>query len=179
MIRISRINATVGILFAKVKVYGRKASHWNEKGVKMNAHKVMRFTAMVVTLLLLPSVSSLGICQGRRYPVPDGKLVKLKGSIANVSMVLGRGPGYFTLKTEEGQEFSIHIGPIRFLLQNGFNLSVGNEVEVQGIRTNQELVPPMIVATEVTNLSSHKTIRLRDQQMRPMWCCRRGPVSQD
>ena len=105
--------------------------------------------------------------------------MKLKGSVANVRMVLGRGPGYFTLKTEEGLEFSIHIGPIRFLLQNGFNLSVGNEVKVQGIRINQELVPPKIVAAEVTNVSSHKTIRLRDQQMRPMWCCRRGPLSQD
>jgi hypothetical protein len=160
-------------------VWERKTSQRREKGMKMNAHKIIWFTALVVPLLLLPNDFSLGICQGRGYPVPDGKLVKLKGSVASVRMAFARGPGYFTLKTEEGEEFSIHIGPIRFLLQNGFNLSVGNEVEVQGIRTRQELVPPMIVATEVTNLSSHKTIRLRDQQMRPMWCCRRGLVPQN
>jgi len=139
-------------------------------------YKIFQFTAMVVIVLSLLYSPNRGICQGRRLPAPSGKLVNLKGSVTNVKMVLGRGPGHITLKTRENQEFSIGMGPVPFLLQNGFNLSVGNEVEIQGIQINEELVPPMIVAIEVKNITSRKAIRLRDQPLRPMWCCRKGRV---
>ena len=71
-------------------------------------NRLMRFVGAFVTMFLLYDYSSLGICrQDGRFPVLGGRLVKLKGSVANVKMVLGRGPGHFTLKTQEGQEFSI------------------------------------------------------------------------
>jgi len=140
-------------------------------------YKTIQIISMTVMMLFLPQSIALGNCQDDRLPVADRKLVKLKGSVANVKMGLGRGLGYFTLKTPEDREFRIRMGPVPFLLQTGFNLSVGNEAEIQGIQINEELVPPLILAIEVKNLTSHKTIRLRDQQMRPMWCCRRGHAS--
>jgi hypothetical protein len=79
-----------------------------------------------------------------------------------------------TLKTDQGATHTIRLGPVRFLVQKGFNVTVGDQIEVQGFVVG---VPPTTLAAEVKNLTSQKTIRLCGEDLRPLWARgRNAPV---
>jgi hypothetical protein len=81
-------------------------------------------------------------------------------------MARGMGPATITLRTNQGANHAIRLGPVRFLLQKGFNLTVGDSIEVRGATVG---VPAMNLAVEVRNLTSQQAIRLRDDNLRPLW----------
>jgi hypothetical protein len=118
-------------------------------------------------LLFWPTIDLLSQSKTTEQAV-KARNVTLKGKVALVEIFMGRGPGQIKLQTATGEKHLVRLGSIRYLLQKGFNLSVGNEVEVKGIESN---VPESqaVVAIEVTNITTKKTLRLRDENLQPLW----------
>jgi hypothetical protein len=89
--------------------------------------------------------------------------------VSAVEVFLGKGPGRFTLLNTDGQETTVILGSIRYLVQKGFNLSAGDSVEVKAFVANENSKPKQVVAIEVKNLTQKKSLRLRDEKLRPLW----------
>jgi hypothetical protein len=120
-------------------------------------------------MFLLACLPGIGAGQeGSQATGANSKVLQLqlKGTVETVSMARGMGPATITLKTDQGASHTIRLGPVRFLLQKGFNLTVGDSIEVRGVTVG---VPAMNLAVEVSNLASQKTIRLRNDNLRPLW----------
>lgn len=129
----------------------------------------MRKSTTLVGMLLLACLPGIGAGQeDSQAPGLNPTVLKLqlKGTVETVSMARGMGPATITLKTDQGASHTIRLGPVRFLVQKGFNLTVGDQIEVQGFVVG---VPPTTLAAEVKNLTSQKTIRLRGEDLRPLW----------
>jgi hypothetical protein len=133
----------------------------------MNA---MRTSTIFVGMFLLACLPGIGAGQEDSQATganPKVLQLQLKGTVETVSMAArGMGPATITLRTDQGASHAIRLGPVRFLLQKGFNLTVGDVIEVRGVTVG---VPAMNLAVEVNNLASQKTIRLRDDNLRPLW----------
>lgn len=132
----------------------------------MNA---IRTSTVLVGMLLLACLPGIGAGQeDSQAPDVNPKIlqVQLKGTVETVSMARGMGPATTTLKTDQGASHTIRLGPVRFLVQKGFNLTVGDQIEVQGFVIG---VSPTTLAVEVKNLTSRKTIRLCGEDLRPLW----------
>jgi hypothetical protein len=129
----------------------------------------IRTSTILVGMLLLACLPGIGAGQEDSQALAGNPKVlplKLKGAVETVSMARGMGPATITLRTDQGASHAIRLGPVRFLLQKGFNLMVGDSIEVRGVTVG---VPAMNLAVEVSNLASQKTIRLRDDNLRPLW----------
>ena len=132
----------------------------------MNA---MRTSTRLAGMLLLACLPGIGAGQEDfQAPGVNPKVLQLqlKGTVESVSMARGMGPATITLRTNQGTNHAIRLGPVRFLLQKGFNLTVGDQIEVRGFAVG---VPATNLAVEVKNLTSGKTIRLRGDDLRPLW----------
>jgi hypothetical protein len=132
----------------------------------MNA---MRVATILIEMLLLACLPGVGAGQENSQDPgvnPTVIQLQLKGTVETVSMARGMGPATITLKTDQGARHTIRLGPVRFLLQKGFNLTVGDLIEVRGVTTG---VPATNLAVEVRNITSQKTIRLRGDDLRPLW----------
>ncbi len=58
----------------------------------------------------------------------------------------------------------VFLGSMRYLMMQGFNPKVGDEISAKAIKMDADFV-----ALSVTLANSGKTIRLRDEQGRPLW----------
>jgi hypothetical protein len=56
------------------------------------------------------------------------------------------------------------LGSMRYLIEQDFNPKVGEDVEVKGYRAGDE-----VIAATVRLPAQGKTIRLRDEDGRPVW----------
>jgi len=132
----------------------------------MNA---MRTSTILVGMFLLACLPGIGAGQEDSQATGVNSKVlqlQLKGTVETVLMARGMGPATITLRTDQGASHTIRLGPVRFLLQKGFNLTVGDAIEVRGVTTG---TPATNLAVEVKNLTSQKTIRLRGDDLRPLW----------
>jgi len=98
------------------------------------------------------------------------KVTTISGTIENVSTFqpeTGAALGQMlTIKTEEGETLTIHLGPQMFVKRQGFDFQTGNKVDVTGSKVdiNNQSV---IMASQIT--SEGKTLTLRDSQGKPQW----------
>lgn len=73
---------------------------------------------------------------------------------------------HFILNTEQGQEQNIHLGPAHLVRAVTDRLSDGGAIVVNAFRT--EKMPPGHY-NAITVMLNKQTIRLRDQNLRPVW----------
>ena len=138
----------------------------------------MRTSTTLAGMFLLACLPGIGAGQeDSQAPGVNPKVLQLqlKGTVETVSMARGMGPAMITLRTDQGQSHTIRLGPVRFLLQKGFNLTAGDLIEVRGVTVG---VPAVSLAIEVRNFTSQKTIRLRDDNLRPLWARGRQPPAE-
>jgi hypothetical protein len=112
---------------------------------------------------------------GPPTPVPTPKSETMKGVVKKVEIYRGMGPGQLLMKTAKGDEVFVLLGSIRYLMQNGFNLTAGDDIEVRGVKS-QQTNRSEFIAIEIKNLTNKKSLRLRDENLRPLW--RRGGNAQ-
>ncbi len=94
-------------------------------------------------------------------------LVDLKGKIARVQITPGEGMPFVVVKS--GNQLStLYLGSIRYLMMQGFNPKVDEEIVAKAYR-----IEGAFVAATVTLPAQNKTVRLRDDSGRPVW--RGGP----
>jgi hypothetical protein len=96
-----------------------------------------------------------------------GPVVEIKGVIKQVN--IGRGQGMPHLDVEqEGKVTKVQLGSMRYLIAENFNPKAGQQVIVKGYKSGDT-----VLAIEVTLPAEKKTLKLRDEQGRPLW--RGGP----
>ena len=93
-----------------------------------------------------------------------GRPMEVTGTIAKVQAVRGQGMPYIEVESG-GQTTRVHLGSMRYLLQNNFSPASGEKVEVEGFRRNDNEV----VAKSVRLVKQNKTLKLRDDDGRPLW----------
>lgn len=128
---------------------------------------------VLMSLLLLVSVfvgSDLaqgGRGQGAR--IYDSKTEEtITGEIVSITQVAhgqGQGGMHISVKTDK-ETITVHLGPIRYLEDQGLNLAAKDKVEIKGSRVtlNNRAV---ILAAEVKK--ADKTIKLRNANGLPLW----------
>jgi hypothetical protein len=116
-------------------------------------------------VLLLSFAGVLPAQQGTpRHAVPPKEpAVELKGKIERVQAA--RGQGMPRLEVKQGSRtVVVLLGSMRYLIEQDFNPKVGEDVEVKGYRAGDE-----VIAATVRLPAQGKTIRLRDENGRPVW----------
>ncbi len=98
----------------------------------------------------------------------SGATVDIKGRVAAVQITPGAGMPFVTVKSGD-QKIKVHLGSMRYLMGQGFNPKVDEEILVKAYKWNDDLV-----AISVTLPGQGKTVRLRDEDGRPLW--RGGPI---
>ena len=96
-----------------------------------------------------------------------GPTVDIKGKVAAVQVTPGAGMPFVTVKSGD-QKMKIYLGSMRYLMGQGFSPKVDEEIVVKAYRWNDDFV-----AATVTLPAQGKTVRLRDENGRPLW--RGGP----
>lgn len=116
-------------------------------------------------VLLLSFAGVLPAQQGtpRHAAPPKEPAVELKGKIERVQAA--RGQGMPRLEVKQGSRtVVVLLGSMRYLIEQDFNPKVGEDVEVKGYRAGDE-----VIAATVRLPARGKTIRLRDEEGRPVW----------
>lgn len=96
-------------------------------------------------------------------PIAANPAVEVKGRIARVQVTPGQGMPFLEVK-EGARTTKVYLGSIRYLMEQNFNPKADDEVEVKGYK-----VADGVVAREVRLPAQKKTLRLRDEQGRPLW----------
>ena len=121
----------------------------------------------ISALIITPTI----IISAQNSPTPPPvlpSLLSFKGSVEKIEMARGQGPAVIEIKTREGKQIQVLLGPVRFLIQKGFNLTVRDEVEVQAFEASRN-DRASYFAVEIRNLSQNQRLKLRDEQLRPLW----------
>jgi hypothetical protein len=90
-------------------------------------------------------------------------LVELEGVATQMGLGLGTHQNAITFSAG-GTDYSLALGPIWYMAQQGFSLDAGD-----GLRVRMAQCARGWVAFEVTNLTSGLTLVLRDEQGVPLW----------
>ena len=70
---------------------------------------------------------------------------------------------FVTVKSGD-QTVKVYLGSMRYLMAQGFNPKLGDEIAVKAYKMSGDMV-----AATVTLPADNKTIRLRDEAGRPLW----------
>ncbi len=89
--------------------------------------------------------------------------VEIKGKIERIQFARGQGMPSLEVSAPD-EKVTVLLGSLRYLMEQGFNPKAGEEVVVKGYRVNKTLV-----AVSVSLPASGKTLRLRDDNGRPVW----------
>lgn len=98
------------------------------------------------------------------------KIQTIKGTIENVSTFTpqrGAPEGLLlTVKMDNGQTATVHVGPQQYVQQKGFTLKKGDQVTVTGSETTHN-GQTVVIATQLQ--SNGKTLQLRTNTGQPLW----------
>ena len=118
-------------------------------------------------ILIGVSVVALATAQTETPASIHSEVVEITGVIVRIHLNPGEGTPY--LEVESGDETTlVHLGPMRYLIEENFNPKTGQEITVEGYQ-----VEGYVAAIEVTLPSEKKTLRLRDDEGWPLWQGRR------
>jgi hypothetical protein len=99
--------------------------------------------------------------------VAGAPLVELKGQVEGVRISPGMGTPSVSIKTAT-ETVTVYLGSMRYLMAEDFNPKSGDEIVAKAYKTANGYL-----ASTVTLPGRNKTLRLRDENGRPVW--RGGP----
>ena len=102
---------------------------------------------------------------GQQAPVASNPVVEVSGRITKVGLARGQGTPSLELKTSEGKAWKVWLGSMRYLVEQNFNPKAGQEASARGFKSADE----ELTAISVTLTETKQTIRLRDEDGRPLW----------
>ncbi|MBI4875689.1 MAG: hypothetical protein HY822_13730 [Acidobacteria bacterium] len=96
-------------------------------------------------------------------PMANQPKVELKGKIEKIQVA--RGEGMPQMEVREGEKVTrVMLGSFRYLIEQDFSPKAGEDVVVKGYK-----VSDYVVAISVTLPARDKTLKLRDNDGRPLW----------
>jgi hypothetical protein len=102
----------------------------------------------------------------QKAPIASQPVIEVSGRITAVGLARGQGVPSLELKTPEGRVWKVWLGSMRYLLEQNFNPKAGQEAAVKGYKGPGA---DEVTAISVTLLETKQTIRLRDDDGRPLW----------
>jgi hypothetical protein len=122
--------------------------------------------SLVAPALLLISTAA---AQDRgAAPIASSPTVELKGKVQSVRLSPGQGTPFVEIETA-GKTAKLYLGSIRYLMDQGFNPKVGDEITAKAYQLQSDYT-----AITVTLPAANKTVRLRDENGWPVWRGGRG-----
>lgn len=122
---------------------------------------------LVASVLAAQNNGSGCCCPAGPCAIAGSPVVELRGKVAGVQISPGAGMPFVTVK--HGDELTkLYLGSIRYLMVQGFNPKVDEEIVAKAYKVNGNFI-----AASVTLPAQNKTVRLRDEDGRPVW--RGGP----
>jgi hypothetical protein len=110
----------------------------------------------------------MGDCLGWIAPEESlAEVVTLQGIVVSVDMAPGQEFPTFSLLLADGRIVTIITGPYYFLLEGGFDIRVGDELQVTALISMW--YPDTYAACELRNLTTGDTLVLRDGAGQPRW----------
>jgi len=83
-------------------------------------------------------------------PTPKpGETLKIQGEITKVDLQPAQGPPTIRVKTSEGKQYLVQVGPMSGMLRQGFNPKVGDQVTVAGFPCCMIEGTQMLHSTEI------------------------------
>ena len=107
------------------------------------------------------------VSSAQMAPIASAPLVEIKGTVSQVLLVPGQGAPSVVVKANN-EESKVLLGSMRYLMDQNFNPKVGEAIVLKAYKTSTGLI-----AATVTLPEQHKTLRLRNENGRPVW--RGGP----
>jgi hypothetical protein len=105
---------------------------------------------------------------GVRQPIGNpANIVSLDGAVDSVSIGIGQGHPSFTLALADGRTVAVLAGPYYFLLENDFEINVGDRMSVRAFPSLR--FADTYVAVELKNLMTGAVLTLRDENGVPVW----------
>ena len=114
-------------------------------------------------ILMALSLAIALAAQDEAPAIVHSEVVEITGTILRIHLSPGEGTPYLDVRTAENTT-KVHLGPMRYLIEEDFNPKTGQEITVKGFR-----VEDYIAAIEVTLPSEKKTLRLRNDEGVPLW----------
>ena len=101
-------------------------------------------------------------------PLAGKPEVEIHGRIEQVRIARGEGMPFLQVRSGD-RLVRVRLGSIRYLVERDFNPQSGQEVRVRGYEVGGE-----VFASRVDLPEAKLSLRLRDEQGRPLWrgCCR-------
>ncbi|MEZ5403852.1 MAG: hypothetical protein R2729_29500 [Bryobacteraceae bacterium] len=113
------------------------------------------------TFFLIASLAATTLAAQTPAPKP----FEIEGVISSVSIIPQGGPATIAVKANDGREWKVLLGSIRYLIDNGFNPKAEQAVSLTALpRGEQEAI-----AVRVTLTESRQTLEFRDKDGRPLW----------
>ncbi len=116
--------------------------------------------AVVGTLLVAALAAA-----GQPAAVAAKPVIEISGRITKVGLAHGQGMPSLEVKTAEGKAWRVWLGSMRYLVEQNFNPKAGQEASARGFESAEN----ELTAISVTLTEGKQTIRLRDEQGRPLW----------
>jgi hypothetical protein len=104
-----------------------------------------------------------------KYPNYDPSTVEtIKGKIVSIDSIHygKRSVGIHVVVRTDVETITVHLGPDWYLNEQGFEIEIGEEIEVTGSRVTIQNMPSIIAAEIRTD---DETLPLRDPQGIPFW----------
>ncbi len=121
--------------------------------------------ASFLTIIGLMAAAGVAQPQGPGAPnaLAGNPKVEIKGRVQSVQLSQGQGTPY--LEVRAGSTTTrVMLGSVRYLMEQNFNPKAGAEVAVVGYK-----VDAGVYAITVTLTGDARTLRLRDDDGRPLW----------
>ncbi len=134
----------------------------------LNPYRKTMTAALLILMATLPMAA-----QGRRDGNASSIIMSspsfstVAGSVISTDLQYGEGYPNFELQTIEGATYLVFVGPLRYLDDNNFELSVGDKISATIFPDAQN--NDAYVAAVLTNLESGQSLILRDASGRPLW----------
>jgi hypothetical protein len=132
----------------------------------------MKRYAPIPVLAAALAVAAVSAPQPERPPIASNPVVTVEGTVKTVRIAAAQGMPYVELSSG-GETVKVFLGPVRFLMEQGFNPKAGTLLAVKGYKASAG-----VVAISIT--IDKKTLKLRDEDGWPVWrggMMGRGPGS--
>ena len=115
--------------------------------------------------VLVPLLAAALGAAGQPAALAGKPVIEVAGRIGKVGIAYGQGTPSLELKTADGKLWKVWLGSMRYLVEQNFNPKAGQQASARGFETAEG----ELVAISVTLTEGKQTIRLRDEQGRPLW----------
>jgi len=113
---------------------------------------------------IVKSESATSVGGGVRSEAPEKEYTSQEEWQIIRGTVVNQEENELSIRTDDGTEMEMGLGPWGYWLAHGITLSPGDEVEIKGFESNGEFEP-----AEVRNLTSGEHIVLRNEDGSPVW----------